>query len=219
MQPFLCKNQQLILHPSRVVFWEDTSSLIVSDLHFGKTGHFRKSGIAVPQNVYKEDLQRLVSLIQYFNPTQLIIAGDLFHSHHNQELELFKKWRSDLSAIDMHLIKGNHDILHDQWYQETSITVHEKCFETGPFLFCHDAADRSSHINHSSLYSFTGHVHPGISIHGMGRQSLRFPCFYFTESYCVLPAFSRFTGTYSINPNKEENVFAIVDDAIIRMNG
>jgi len=62
--------------------------LIISDLHFGKTGHFRKSGIAVPQGVYKEDLQRLVSQIQYFQPSQLIIVGDFFHSQLNKELEL-----------------------------------------------------------------------------------------------------------------------------------
>ena len=30
------------------MFWEEEKALIVSDLHFGKTGHFRKSGIAVP---------------------------------------------------------------------------------------------------------------------------------------------------------------------------
>jgi metallophosphoesterase superfamily enzyme len=54
--------------------------LIVSDLHFGKTGHFRKSGIAVPQSVYKKDLQRLFHQVQYFQPRKLIVVGDLFHS-------------------------------------------------------------------------------------------------------------------------------------------
>lgn len=218
MELFRCKDQRLILHPSRVIYWEEQSALILSDLHFGKTGHFRKAGIAVPQYVYKEDLQRLVSLIQYFQPRQLIIAGDLFHSKLNQELELFRKWRSDLSSIDIHLVLGNHDILHEKWYSETDITVHPQTLEYGPFLFCHDAVDCASHPNAGTLYSFTGHVHPGITIHGMGRQTLRFPCFYFTESYCVLPAFSRFTGTYRINPKEEDKVFAIVNEKILEMN-
>ena len=56
--------QQLWLSAHRCIFWEEKKALLVSDLHFGKTGHFRKSGIAVPQAVYKEDLQRLVHLIQ-----------------------------------------------------------------------------------------------------------------------------------------------------------
>lgn len=218
MELFRCKDQRLILHPSRVIFWEEQATLILSDLHFGKTGHFRKSGIAVPQYVYKEDLQRLVSLIQYFQPRQLIIAGDLFHSKLNQELELFRKWRSDLSSVEIQLVLGNHDILHEQWYSETDISVHPKTLQSGPFLFCHDAMDCASYETSDSLYSFTGHIHPGITIHGMGRQSLRFPCFYFTPNYCVLPAFSRFTGTYGISPGEQDSVFAIVNEQIVQMN-
>src|ERR1700738_1720039 len=104
------------LSPERMLYWEEEKSLIVSDLHFGKTGHFRKAGIAVPQAVYKEDLQRLFEQIQYFQPEKLIIVGDLFHSLLNRELELFRKWREDLPDLVIHLIKGNHDILEDEWY-------------------------------------------------------------------------------------------------------
>ena len=52
---------------------------------------------------------------------------------------------------------------------------------------------------------------------GKGRQSLKFPCFYFTKDYCVLPAFSRFTGTFKVKPEKGETVFAIVDNSIIKI--
>ncbi len=52
------QRQRYWLSPERMVFWEEEKALVVSDLHFGKTGHFRKSGIPVPQSVYKEDLQR-----------------------------------------------------------------------------------------------------------------------------------------------------------------
>jgi uncharacterized protein len=211
------RNQSLWLSPDRCIYWEEENTIIVSDLHFGKSGHFRKSGIAVPQNVYKEDLQRLFSLIQFFKPLKLIIAGDLFHSRMNQELELFKKWRQDLSIPEIHLVLGNHDILHAKWYHECDIIVHEKTLQLGPFLFCHDAADCSSDERSATLYSFTGHVHPGVTIYGMGRQSLRFPCFYFTTTYCVLPAFSRFTGTYRIDPGEKDDVFAIVDQNVVRI--
>ena len=55
----LC-DQKLWLSAERCIFWEEQSALIVSDLHLGKTGHFRKAGIAVPQSVFKEDLQHLL---------------------------------------------------------------------------------------------------------------------------------------------------------------
>jgi uncharacterized protein len=217
MYPIEYKSQHLVLHPDRVIFWEEEKALILSDLHFGKTGHFRKSGIAIPQNVYKEDLQRLITLIQFFHPRQLIIVGDLFHSHANKEVELFKKWRSDLSSLPIHLVKGNHDILNNKWYKEMDINVEDCRLQVAGFSFCHDPADCESSDGQTTAYSFTGHIHPGISIHGLARQSLRFPCFYFTETYCVLPAFSRFTGTYRIVPTEGESVFAIVEDRVLKI--
>src|SRR5690606_8265392 len=123
IEPITIKGQQLWLTPERSIYWENEKSLIVSDLHFGKTGHFRKYGIAVPQSVYKEDLQRLVNHIQYFNSTQVIIVGDLFHSHENKELDLFLKWRHDFPELKLLLVKGNHDILKSSWYEKAEITV------------------------------------------------------------------------------------------------
>ena len=120
------------------MFWEEEKALIVSDLHFGKTGHFRKSGIAVPATVYKEDLQRLIMQIQYFQPRELIIVGDMFHSRANMELELFLKWRSDLPDIIFRLIRGNHDVLQEEWYENAGIELSPQTFSRNQFHFVHD---------------------------------------------------------------------------------
>ena len=205
------------LSADRCIYWEEQKALIVADLHFGKTGHFRKSGIAIPQNIYKEDLQRLVSQLQFFKPKQLVIVGDLFHSDANKELELFKKWRKDLSSLEIHLIKGNHDILHDDWYTKAGIEINNEELKINNFSFRHDLSDSRLPTLDSGLYSFSGHIHPGIYINGIAKQSLRLPCFYFTKTYAVLPAFSRFTGTHLIEPKKNENVFAIVENRIVQV--
>lgn len=216
-------NQQFWLTCDRTMFWEEEKALIVSDLHFGKTGHFRKSGIAVPQSVYKEDLQRLVVQIQHFQPKQLIVVGDMFHSHANKELELFLKWRSDLSYLDIHLIKGNHDILKEDWYAHAGIQLNRSTLSVNRFHFVHDISDLPDSklplvapTLDASSYFFSGHIHPGIRIQGMGKQSLCFPCFYFGKEYAVLPAFSRFTGVALIDPAKEEQVFAIVNNSLLQ---
>lgn len=208
---------QFWLSPDRCVFWEEEKALIVSDLHFGKSGHFRKHGIPVPQTVYKNDLQRLVSQIQYFQPKQLIVVGDLFHSRQNKELELFKRWRHDLADLPIRLIRGNHDILHEQWYREAAIEVIEESLSlNNHFHFIHDLLPEQMSGTGTDYY-FSGHLHPGISISGKGRQSLSFPCFYFTRTFCVLPAFGQFTGLAMINPAADENVFAIVNKQIIQL--
>jgi DNA ligase-associated metallophosphoesterase len=214
---FNIKNQQLWLSSDRTIFWEEEKALIVSDMHIGKTGHFRKAGIAVPQGVFKEDLQRLVQQLQYFQPKQLIIVGDLFHSDANKELQLFQKWRDDLGDLHIQLIKGNHDILSEKWYSSMNIFTHKEILKIKKFCFQHDMGKCEQSLV-ASDYLFSGHIHPGIQISGVGRQVLKFPCFYFTDEFCILPAFSKFTGVALIEPKQGEVVFAIVNNSLIHCN-
>jgi uncharacterized protein len=210
------RDQNCWLSPQRMLFWEEEKALVVSDLHFGKTGHFRKSGIAVPQSVYKEDLQRLVSQLQYFNPSKLLVVGDMFHSLENRELDWFKRWRADFSHIAIELIKGNHDILNNEWYNALSINIHTEELEMAPFRFCHDLENAPPRPS-SGHYLFSGHIHPGVLVSGIGKQSLRFPCFYFTPAFCILPAFSLFTGMALIQQKSGDAVFAIVNQSIVSL--
>ena len=196
--PYRFKEQQLWLSPERLVFWEEEKALIISD-------------------VYREDLQRLITQIQYFQPEKLIIAGDLFHSHENKELDLFKKWREGFPDLVIHLVKGNHDILKDQWYSGAGILVNRERLVSGNFHFIHDIAHIDETEQDAARYFFSGHIHPGIRMNGYGKQSLHFPCFYFGEQYAVLPAFSRFTGLAMIRPKAHENVFAIVSNKVLQL--
>ncbi len=229
--PFSLQGQSLCLSADRCIFWEEEKTMIVSDLHFGKTGHFRKYGIAVPQSVFREDIQRLVSIIQYFNPRQLIVTGDMFHSTANKELELFSRWRSDLSKLPILLVKGNHDILHRDWYFQTGIELIDESHSVGVFSFRHDPGilygeptegsppSVAEALSPENSYLFAGHLHPGITLKGVGKQALRFPCFYFSASCCILPAFSRFTGSINISPVEGDAVFAVVNQSLIRIGG
>ncbi|HUQ65600.1 MAG TPA: ligase-associated DNA damage response endonuclease PdeM [Flavitalea sp.] len=217
-QQLTIKDQDLYLSSDRCIYWEQEKALVVSDLHIGKTGHFRKAGIAVPQSVFKEDMQRLISLIQYFKPLNLIVVGDMFHSSANKELELFTKWRGDFDSLDIKLVKGNHDILQRNWYVESGIELFDSTLKISGFCFQHDRGECGKDDDTKEHYVFSGHIHPGITVHGAGKQSLKFPCFYFTDTYCILPAFSRFTGTVSIHPKENEIAFAIVNNSILRVN-
>ena len=209
-------DEHLILSNERCLYWEDERTLIIADLHVGKTGHFRKAGIGVPAGIYKDDLHRLLAQILFFKAERLIIVGDLTHSIANREMDLFRKWRKDFSSMEVHLAKGNHDILDNRWYEEPDIVVHNEPYAIGNFLFVHDIVKPKLKLQ-AGKYVFSGHVHPGITINGKGKQSLRLPCFYFGEEYSILPAFSKFTGTYRVEPRKGEKVFAIVEKDILPM--
>lgn len=214
--PFRFKfhQQTLWLSSSRCIFWEEESVLIVSDLHFGKSGHFRKSGIGIPQNIFKNDLQKLFSQIEFFKPKILLVTGDMFHSSANKELDLFLKWRNDISYVEFYLVRGNHDILNKDFYKKASIRVFENRLSIGSFCFTHDVA---SVCEDEKLFTFSGHIHPGIKMNGLGNQSLMLPCFYFGKKHAVLPAFSLFTGLSKMKLSANDHVFAIVDNEIVKM--
>jgi DNA ligase-associated metallophosphoesterase len=215
MVPFTWHEEELILHPSRCIFWEKERALILSDLHIGKTGHFRKEGIAVPQSVYQQDLHRLFDTIQYFNPAQVILVGDLFHSRSNKEWDWFGKWRNDFAGIDFTLVLGNHDKVPTQVANELKLQVTTQ-LQTGPFLFLHDASDVED-IPDGALGIISGHVHPAVNIQTGIRQSLCLPCFHFTPTTCTLPAFSLFTGRHVIRPKAADAVFVVTGNEVIEM--
>ncbi|MEP7250803.1 MAG: ligase-associated DNA damage response endonuclease PdeM [Ginsengibacter sp.] len=216
-QKFILHKQTLWLSPARCIFWEEEKALILSDLHFGKSGHFRKSGIGVPQNVYKEDLQRLFTQIQFFKPVTLLIAGDMFHSHANKEIDFFLKWRNDMPSLEIHLIKGNHDVLSNKFYESANIRVTKQKLSIKNFCFTHDITSVCEDDDDKDMFTFSGHIHPGIKVTGSAKQSLKLPCFYFTDTYAVLPAFSIFTGLYKVTPKKADKVFALVENQVIKM--
>ncbi|HLD52634.1 MAG TPA: ligase-associated DNA damage response endonuclease PdeM [Sediminibacterium sp.] len=208
--------QHFWLSAQRSIYWEEQKTMIVSDTHFGKTGHFRKSGIAVPQQVYKEDLQRFFSLATELKPERILVVGDFFHSTNNEEHNLFLRWKNDFNSLQITLIKGNHDILGNTWYENAGIQLIEDFYEIGQFRFQHDPAENDYPLKANS-FIFSGHVHPGILIKGIGKQSLRFPCFYFRENQCILPAFSKFSGLALVKPKKQDQVYAIANDNIIKL--
>ncbi len=204
-------NQQFILSHNRVIYWQNQKALFVSDMHIGKTGHFRKAGIAVPQDIYKEDLMRFFNCLQQFNVQQVIIVGDLFHSQANLEFEWFSKWRNDFKNINFTLVKGNHDNIQDAWLFNNKIEqVNE--LEIDNFRFIHD--DKS---NETDTPTFSGHIHPAVVLNGSGRQSITLPCFYFSKNRCVLPAFSAFTGMHKLKITKKDVVFGITNEGVIKL--
>jgi len=206
--PLLIKDQKLVLSAERCLYWEDQQTLILSDMHIGKAAHFRKAGIAIPQQIFQEDLLRLFQQVHFFSPKRIIVTGDLFHSEANLEHEWFSKWRSALAGIQLILVKGNHEILHNQLYEKLGIEVVERELIAAPFRFAHDLNNHSD----EQLFLFSGHTHPGIKLAGKAKQSFVFPCFYFTEAYCILPAFSKFTGKHLVEMKMGEQVFAIVGE-------
>lgn len=203
------KNQSFILHPSGALFWKERQALLISDVHLGKVSHFRKFGAAVPQRTIIQNFKTLNTVIGHFKPETIIFLGDLFHSHLNKEWILFEEWVRTTSRHII-LVSGNHDIISPLKYEALGIRVVPEIQWDG-FLLTHHPEERKG------LFNFSGHIHPAVRLRGQGRQSLRLPCFYKRIFQMILPAFGAFTGTHCIDPQPEDEVFAIADASIIKI--
>lgn len=208
---FRFKEQHWHLLPEKAIFWEEEKTLILSDLHLGKSAHFRKAGIAVPAGIMQEDLFRLQQLITRFLPVRIIIVGDMFHSRHNNEVQYFKIWRGQFSHIRFDLVLGNHDIMEEEIYSELQLDVHDT-LTIRDIHFVHEPCEDSNGYR----YTFSGHLHPGVVMAGPAKQRLRLPCFYFGQHCGILPAFGDFTGLATLNPSPGETVFVIAGKSIIQ---
>jgi len=205
------REQTWHLSAHRAIFWQEEQALIVSDLHLGKSTHFRKAGIPVPANIGQDDLYRLQLLITAYNPVQVIIVGDMFHSSENNDVPYFKLWRQQFAHISFKLVKGNHDILGAHLYEAMNVKVYDT-LSIRTIHFVHEPCDNSEG------YTFSGHLHPGIAVAGSGKQRLRLPCFYFGRNCSILPAFGKFTGLAMLEPEEDEAVFVIAENTVLKVN-
>jgi uncharacterized protein len=207
-----CKGEQLVLNRERAVYWATKKTLIISDLHIGKSAHFRKSGIQVPDTVGLTDLQRLTALMKEFNPETLVVTGDLFHNNINSDANAFMEWRRHYAHLNAILIKGNHDALKNEDYKALNIEVHAKELLCSPFRFIHEKP-----TVFDEYYNISGHIHPGVVLYGKAKQQLKFPCFYFGNNCAILPAFSVFTGLKTLKQGEGDRFYAITPSKVIKV--
>lgn len=209
-------DQDLLLLPQKALYWQQQKALIIADVHFGKVGHFRKAGIAVPLDMEQSDLAMLSDLVREHKPEKLIFLGDFFHSDMNADWDWFIMWRSQFPNLEIILIRGNHDIIDDSHYEQLNIRLYDQLL-LGPFLMLHHPLTGIA-LDMAPGYVFCGHIHPGVSLIGKGRQHITLPCFAFGARQAILPSFGKFTGKVAILSSKTDHIFAIVKDKVLAID-
>lgn len=205
-------NETITLTNQRALVWKREHILVVSDLHIGKTAHFRKAGIAIPTIILHNDLKRLKSLIDHFQIQTVLIVGDLFHAGKNKDIEIFHQWMLQFEAVKFELIKGNHDRLSNTFYHALNIEIYPRYKDITPFRFVHDATRCNS-----DTFCISGHTHPGAILNGRGKQRIKLPCFEVGENLLVLPAFSEFTGLNTKKSSDSSEWFAFTETSVFKV--
>jgi DNA ligase-associated metallophosphoesterase len=202
--------EEFLLLPQKALIRTNDNTLIIADLHLGKATHFRKCGIPVSDEVFKTDLLKIETLIIQFNIENVWVLGDFFHSKSNSEWNRFQQWLESSTIKKWTIIPGNHDKSTLAESISTKMEIAETHILLNGIIYCHE-------FQENTLPVISGHIHPGISLQGNGKQKLQIPCFYQHGLNLLLPAFGSFTGLAKINPQKGDRVFGIANNSILEI--
>ncbi len=202
------------LLPEGAVLLTNTSTLIVADIHLGKSAAFRAQGLPVPEGDSIRDLARLSALVEKSQARHLVIAGDLFHAPTGITPGLETALTGFMSrlGIPITLVIGNHDVKILQFPAGLPGVPH---LDLDPHLrVIHDPAHASGDRLH-----IAGHWHPIVKIPDGKRTSLRLQCFLFRNHTLVIPAFGSFTGGSILNVRPDDRVFVALRDQVVELPG
>lgn len=202
-------NQTFVLLPEGGVLLDDPArSLVVADVHLGKSAAFRARGLAVPEGDDARDLERLKRLVTTHHAGRLIIAGDLFHAAAGMTPELKQSLETFVRelAIPICLVEGNHDAKVGR-----QPLPGQSLLDVADLRIVHDPADATAGRVH-----VCGHWHPVARI-AEGRRSLRMPCFLLRGTTLVLPAFGSFTGGGRIPPQSGDRCFVALREGVVEL--
>ncbi len=203
---------RLALLAQRAACLVDERCLLVADADIGKAASFRRLGVPVPRGTTAQTLQRLSEAIAACGARRVVLLGDLLHSAHAHApatLQALAQWRMQHAALELRLVRGNHDQRAGDPPAPLAVTVVDEPLRLSGLALCHHPQPRDG------AYVLAGHLHPCVVLGGRAHERLRLPCFHFGEAVGVLPACGAFTGMHALRPQPGERIFVVGDEAVL----
>lgn len=210
--------ERLTLWAQRAISWPRRRTLLIADLHIGKSAAFRSAGLPTPEAGTQADLARLDSLVEASRAERLIVLGDLLHARAGrapQTMLAVQEWalRATSRGVKLTLVRGNHDRSSGDPPPDWGFCAVNGPAIDGPFALCHEP----QHCE-SDHYTLAGHLHPAAMLDCPSGAALRAPCFWFGPRVGVLPAFGSFTGSRAVRPANLDRVFVIGDGDVVEVS-
>ena len=210
----------ILFDSSGSIYITELSILLMSDLHIGKSYSCAKNGNFLPPFEIDETIEKIESIVDFYNPKKIISLGDSFHEASTLELIdniYIKNLNKIFKKREVIFIDGNHDA--ELKSKEKIDAIFKDSLKLSNFNFTH--IKNSKIIN--NLFEFSGHFHPKVSIIS-NRVTYSFKCFVLGKNFCILPSFGTYTGGLNINSNtlkkiipQEKTVIAIGKNQLIEI--
>jgi DNA ligase-associated metallophosphoesterase len=215
-------HRELLLLPERAAWEPRTRTLWIADVHLGKAATFRALGQPAPGGTTLENLARLAALVEAWGAARVVFLGDLFHARQAYapaQLGAFLAWRRRHLALEIVLVRGNHDARAGDPPASAGIEMADEPYTSGGVEGRHFPLDDAAALRAPGPTVLAGHIHPAVRLRGPGRDCLRFPCFVLEGRQVVLPAFGEFTGAALVAPSPAAEICAITAAGLVLLGG
>jgi DNA ligase-associated metallophosphoesterase len=182
----------LVPDPSGALWWPETATLIVADLHLEKGASFARTGSLLPPYDTRATLDRLALCIATLRPALVVALGDSFHradAARFLDAEDARRLSRLTRAQDWLWLAGNHDPM--PLIEDIGGRVATGPWQLGPLILRHEADGACAGPE------LSGHYHPKARLRLHGR-SVPYRCFLADQRRIVLPAFGAYAGGLDI---------------------
>ena len=204
-------NVPLRLLPEHAVWNSESGIVWIADFHIGKEQTFRRSGFPVP-DLLSDDLARLSRILDRTSARQLVILGDLLHSRSSLSPKLsqeFASWRERHAAVEMLLVRGNHDFHAGDPPSEWQLQCVDAPSLSGELILTHYP------LFDAQSFNLAGHLHPKFRMRSRA-EDLKLPCFLMRRQTLVLPAYGQFIDHGTIVPDVEDDIYVVAEGVVLQ---
>ena len=182
---FALAGADLIAMHTGALWWLAERTLVVADLHLGKSSRAaRRSGTMLPPYETQDTLARLARDMAATRPERVICLGDSFDDAEGcaeldaSDEDTLERLQEDCQWL---WIEGNHDRSASPPGGTAGIELFHK-----PLTFRHIAES-------GARGELSGHYHPKARFSARGRTISR-SCFIYDAARVILPAYGTYTG-------------------------
>ncbi|MDE1824745.1 MAG: metallophosphoesterase, partial [Candidatus Micrarchaeota archaeon] len=184
-----------------VLYIEELSAIVCSDLHLGYEGVMADRGTFLPKVNLRNIKKTIKKAIEMTNAERIIIDGDIKNEFSNVHVEEFNEFyeftkflREELKLKQIDLIKGNHDNFIDRYEKSSNIKLYRQEASMNGFLFFH--GEELPH-DKEARFLVMGHLHPAIGVYNKLGIKEKLKCFLYGKmedgrEIVILPAMNYF---------------------------
>ena len=175
--------KDVLLTPEKAAVVGNTA--VIADLHLGFENVLQERGYALPRLQLKEIKKQVKNIVEKYDISKIVIAGDLKHEFSKNLPYEWEDVREFIESVEVELevVRGNHDNYLAAILADYGIELKEKV-NVGDFTVVH------GHREFDGEKIIMGHEHPAVKIRVRGAL-YSFPCYLVADSSkIVLPAFS-----------------------------